>query len=140
MKVAIDTNILIYVLQGHGEFGEAARLVLSSFDKSDLLASEAVFAEILCNSVFTGNETALKRAKRFLEESDITYIPTSRQVYLDAAKLRRLRPTIKLPDAIHLASAWSNQADVFVTNDDLLVRASTDDRKITRLSHFAERL
>ncbi len=140
MKVAIDTNILIYVLQGHDQFGVSSRLVLSSFAKSDIFASEAVFGEILSNRVFTGNETALKRAKRFLEEADITYIPTTRQVYVDAARLRRSRPSIKLPDALHLVSAWMNQVDAFVTNDNDLVRCSTDDRKIVRLETFAGRL
>ncbi len=104
------------------------------------MASEAVFGEILSSSVFKSNETALKRAKRFLEGADITYQSTTRQVYMSAARLRRLRPTIKLPDAIHLASAWENQVDYFVTNDALLVKASTDDRKIIGLRAFAEKL
>lgn len=140
MKIAIDTNLLIYILQGHETFGEAAKLAASSYAKENVLASEAVFVEILASKVFTGNETAYKQAKSFLEQADITYIPTTRDVYLEAAKIRRSRPSIKLPDAIHLASAWMNDAEVFVTNDDSLVRVSTRVRKITKLPDFVQGL
>lgn len=138
-KIAVDTNVFIYVLQAHQEYGETAKLILSSYDQDSILASESIFAEILSSSVFVNNETAYKRAKAFLENAGITYIATTRQVYIEAAKIRRLRPAIKLPDAIHLASAWQNGAKVFITNDLKLVKLSTDARPIVTLARFADK-
>jgi predicted nucleic acid-binding protein len=140
MKVAIDTNLLIYVLQGHDSFGEPARQLMTSFSKADLVASEAVFGEILSNPLFQANAAAHKQAANFLENIDISYVATTRQVYLEAATLRRHQPSLKLPDAIHLASAWLSQAEVFVTNDKQLLRFSTRGHKIVSLLDFARDL
>lgn len=118
--VALDSNVFVYALEAHPDFGPAARHWLKTTDQP-IIASELVFAEVLAApSIRTAHaEQSLLSA---LESLDISWRNASKQVMLTAAAVRRQYPSVKLVDAMHLATAQVAGADTFVTNDAQLVK------------------
>jgi predicted nucleic acid-binding protein len=47
----------------------------------------------------------------------VTVAPVSRDILIEAARLRAQHPTLKLPDAIHAASVIAYQSAYFISND-----------------------
>jgi predicted nucleic acid-binding protein len=53
-----------------------------------------------------------------LEASDsLLVIPVSKALWIDAATLRARNTNLKLPDAVHAATAIANGAHDFISND-----------------------
>lgn len=112
--IALDTNIFIYVLNGHEQFGPLSAQLLKNKDPKT--ASRLVYAEILASPKLD-NEAMRSKALAFLDELDIKWQDVNNKVLMEAASLRRSRPKLKLIDALHLASAKISQAEMFFTND-----------------------
>jgi predicted nucleic acid-binding protein len=112
--IALDTNIFIYVLNGHEEFGPISAKLLKSKDTKT--ASRLVYAEVLASPKL---DDAILRSKTllFLDELDIKWQEISDAVLMEAAQLRRQQPTMKLVDALHVASAIVTHSETFFTND-----------------------
>lgn len=130
--VAFDTNIFIYVLQDHYEFGRHAAACLRAAGAQGT-ASELVYAELLGHqSLQTERHRAIAQA--FLDNQPFIFKPIDRHILIDAAKLRaRHTPLIGLGDAIHFATAMSVRADTFMTNDKQLARCTVPGLKIELL-------
>jgi predicted nucleic acid-binding protein len=47
----------------------------------------------------------------------LVLVPVDRFLWIDAATLRARTPALKLPDAVHAASALATGARDFITND-----------------------
>ncbi len=87
------------------------------------ISSELTLAEVLTKPIadakLTGN-WALVDAYRFSIQDKAnlqTIVPVSRAVLDMAADVRSENGSLRLPDAIHLATALSEACSVFVTND-----------------------
>ena len=112
--IALDTNVFIYILNGHEQFGPlAAKLLKSSGPK---MASRLVYAEVL-SSPKLEDEILRSKVLLFLDELDIKWQEINDNVNIEAARLRRQQPKLKLVDALHLASAIISNAEAFFTND-----------------------
>lgn len=118
-RVAIDTNVLVYLLEDSGPLaGKAATLV----DAIESGRFSAVFAAIGLAELASGPARAgdLALAERYAEElqsvDSLMIIPLTADVALDAAVICGHR-RIGLVDAIHLATARGAGATAFVTND-----------------------
>lgn len=118
-RVAIDTNVLVYLLEDSGLLaGKAATLV----DAIESGRFSAVFAAIGLAELASGPARAgdLALAERYAEElqsvDSLMIIPLTADVALDAAVICGHR-RIGLVDAIHLATARGAGATAFVTND-----------------------
>jgi predicted nucleic acid-binding protein len=79
-----------------------------------------------------GSEEAQRRVNWYRNsispQGSIPAMPINRDILQRAAELRARQRSIKLPDAIHLASAEASQAETFVTRDDRLSRLFDPDR------------
>jgi predicted nucleic acid-binding protein len=75
----------------------AAELLVKPFKDQD------ASAEAACRAILFGNE-------------GVSVGDVSREIIIEAASIRASR-TLKLPDAIHLATAKHFNCDVFLTND-----------------------
>jgi predicted nucleic acid-binding protein len=118
-KVYFDTNIFIYLLQDHQEFGEIClSIIQSAVDKElDGYSGDLVLAELLVKPLKDNNARAVKAVKDlFTEDTKIELLPHTRSAYITAAHLRA-NHKIKLPDALHIATALENQVEIFLTND-----------------------
>ena len=118
-RVYFDTNIFIYILENHFEFGETClSVVQSGADKElDGYSGDLVLAELLVKPLKDNNARAVKAVKDlFTEDTKIELLPHTRSAFITAAHLRA-NHKIKLPDALHLATAIENHIEIFLTND-----------------------
>jgi len=119
-RVYLDTNIWIYALEGYPAFAQDLTQLFQGIDRGNLsiVTSELSLAEVLIKP-FQNQDLAQQTAyKQLIRNSqNLTVIPVSREVLIEAAKLRA-SINIKLPDAIHAATALLTQCSTFLTNDE----------------------
>jgi len=130
--IALDSNIFIYVLEGHRDFGRPAAAVLRQAQNSGS-ASMFVYLELLSAPVFRDPKVR-NLAQSFLDNQNLIFIELDKNMLIEAAALRaRLTPKIGVGDAIHIASAIRAGADEFVTNDNNLLKVKLSHLKLTKL-------
>lgn len=130
--IALDTNLFIYVLEEHPEFGNRAALVLAEAQGNGM-ASELVYLELLSAPAFKRLEYK-RQALNFLEGQQLEFVPLDKTVLLQAAALRAARtPVLGVGDALHIASALRAGADTFITNDKALAKLTIPGLKIETL-------
>lgn len=132
-RIYLDTNALIAVLEKTGELNAAQRKLVGEIDEGELEAvtSELTLAECLVKPIAEKDEPLIRNYlsllaadSRFLHVSGV-----SRAVLLEAARIRA-GTGVKLPDAIHIATANISQCDAFVSNDRRLASANTMEFKL----------
>lgn len=117
--IALDSNVFIYLLNAHPEFGPKAEQAARNPDLK--VASELVFAEIFSSTKL--NNAALRHETRtFMEALPVNYLPISKDTNLLAGQLRRKNKKLALADALHIACALEAGAESFITNDKALTR------------------
>jgi predicted nucleic acid-binding protein len=116
--VALDANVLIYVLEGSEAFGAQARAVLDALDDGIIAASMATIGqvEILAGPARVADSHMFERTADEIRSMGITFAPLTEAVAEDAAWLRGTGG-IALVDAIHVASARAAGATALITND-----------------------
>jgi predicted nucleic acid-binding protein len=119
--VYFDANIVIYAVEGVSLFLDRIRILMSALNEAEIIGvtSELTIAETLIKPL-KEKQTEIQRAyQEFLTPTPgFRVIPINRPILEEAARLRATT-RLKLPDAIHLATALHLQCDSFVTNDDL---------------------
>ncbi len=119
-RVYLDTNIIIYAVEGFADYADQIHALLEAMDTGEIVAitSELTLAETLVKPL-KDQSLAIQQAYRtFLTPTiALEVIPISREILEDAAQLRA-SSKLKLPDAIQLATAFRKHCDSFLTNDD----------------------
>ncbi len=118
-RVYLDTNVFIYAIEGYPAFANALDEFFGSIDAGELRAftSELTLAEVLVRPLMDGNleiQAAYQQALQSSEEFEV--VPVSRDVLMEAARLRAVA-NLRLPDAIHGATAILSGCQTFLTND-----------------------
>jgi predicted nucleic acid-binding protein len=110
----LDTSIVIAVLNHHDALHQAARRsLLAARDRHALAISALSYAEILLGPLRAGDD-AVEIVERFAAQTSI--LDMSAPIARLAAELRALR-SLKLPDAVILATGLWHRADVILTGD-----------------------
>jgi predicted nucleic acid-binding protein len=115
----LDSNLYISVLSKD----RVSALVVELFSKAEskkvqLTSSALVYGEVLnAGSAANHNDVV-----QFLDVLPVTYAPLDKLIMVQAAKLRIENTALKLPDAIHLATAIIGQCDMFLSEDKQLVK------------------
>ncbi|MBD0302572.1 MAG: type II toxin-antitoxin system VapC family toxin [Tolypothrix sp. T3-bin4] len=117
--VYLDTNVFIYAIEGYSEFVDELNEFFNSIDAGNLRAftSELTLAEVLVRPLMDGNleiQTAYQQALQSSEGLEV--VPVCREVLIEAARLRSVA-NLRLPDAIHGATAILTGCETFLTND-----------------------
>ncbi len=116
----LDSNVFIYAHEGIPPYAEALRELFEEIDAERVRAttSELALAEVLVRP-FADGDTELQASYRDMIQPSGTFgvAPVSRAVLVEAARLRADSGSLKLPDAIHIATAKAAGCQVFVTND-----------------------
>lgn len=117
--IYLDTNIFIYALEGYSVFRPTLTALFESLDRQELTAvtSELTLAEALVKPLLdrhTEREAAYLQVLQ--SSSSLLVVPVSRAVLIAAARLRA-EADLKLPDAIHVATAQLSTCSTFLTND-----------------------
>lgn len=117
-RIALDSNVLIYLLEGQGPLAEAAGRLVDAIESGerDGVISAIGLAEILAGPANDGDAQAFELTAEALRDSRIQIIPLDAVTAGDAAWVRGSLG-IGLTDSVHLASARAAGATVFVTND-----------------------
>ena len=108
-KIYLDTAIFIYYLEQNPFY----------FNNNDtaLFTSAVTIEEYCVFPVSENNHESIENFDKFIDGMDISVIPVSRTIALEAAKFRAKYKGIKALDAIHLATAYISGCSLFVTND-----------------------
>jgi predicted nucleic acid-binding protein len=121
MLVYVDTNVFIEVYETGGPLQPALRLLFQAAADPllSLITSELTLAELSVEPIRHGRLDRLNAYRELIAEkgSMIRAVPVHRMIFDEAASCRAKSPALRLPDAIHLATAITEQCNVLITND-----------------------
>ncbi len=118
-RLALDSNLLIYLFETGGPEAKAVQRLLDAAEAAgaSLVVASLALAEV---SVYPAAIDDAVMAERYADAiqsiSRLDVVPLTAEIAIDAGLMRGRRGH-SLPDAIHLATAVSANASVFVTND-----------------------
>lgn len=117
-RLAIDSNVLIYLLDGAGPRAEAAAAIVDAIAEGRV---EGTFAsigltEVLAGPARAGDAARFERAADELRDLGLRIRPLDAETAVDAARLRG-SSDLGIADAVHIAIARAAGATVFLTND-----------------------
>lgn len=123
-----DTNILIYLLEGHEQYASIVADLLKQFTEQNgqLITSVITITEFLAGTTASSLET-LHRIPR------LQFISLDEALAESAAQLQRKHPAMHIGDAVHLATALESRATLFFTNDKLLAKIASEYMKVKSL-------
>ena len=117
--VAIDTAPLVFYIEDHVAYADRLEPLFQAVARGQvtLVTSVVTLIEVLVHPLRQGDH-ALAQAYNdlLLNSSGFTTVPVDAAIAQSAAELRS-GSRLKTPDAIHLATAITRSADVFLTND-----------------------
>jgi predicted nucleic acid-binding protein len=121
-KIYLDANFFIYALEEIAPWARIAKEILALLDQGRCAAvtSELSLAECLVKPLELGKaEIADAYLDLLKDRRSLAVVPIRRELLIEAARLRALS-RIKLPDAIHAATALQRSCSSFLTNDSRL--------------------
>lgn len=117
--VAIDTSVLIYLLEEHPEHARKARRLFECFEKGSLkgIFSIVGMIELLTGVKKKGRKDLAQDYKILLSRLSNFDIYSIDEDIVDIASDLRVSYGVRTPDAIHVATAMAKDATMFITND-----------------------
>ena len=137
MLIALDSNVFIAALSQNEEYSSIAQQLIRDIaqGKHRAITSSIAYGEIL--SVSTSNENNLDLESFFVHIENLSTIPAGDDICLKAGQLRKqYGPKLKLPDALHTATAMSVSVDMFITNDITLSKITKELLPTTLLAEW----
>ena len=132
-RVFWDTNLFVYLMEGHGRANQVAALRQRMMERDDeLLTSALTLGEVLVEPMEAGVQELRQRYENVITAGAVV-LPFDARAAPRFAEIRQDR-SIRAPDAIQLACASTAGVDLFITNDDRL------SRKRVRGIHFIQPL
>lgn len=118
-RVYLDANVFIYAVEHHPEHTAYLEALFDLLDRGlvDAFTSELTLAEVLAKPFEQKRANLVQLYESMIAPSAwLTVVPVGRAVLVHAA---RLGPELglKLPDAIHVASAATADCSTFLSND-----------------------
>lgn len=136
-RTYLDVNVFIYALEAHSRYLGLVTEIFEAIDHGQLTAvtSELSLAEALVKPCIDKRDDLQAIYKSAIAPAPHLDVPSvSREILIESAKVRA-QSKLRLPDAIHLATARMAGCQVFLTND-LGVRTA-DAIEIVHLADFA---
>ena len=118
-RLYLDTAPLIYYFEVNAAYIERMDRVFALIATSQIATFSAVhiLTEIMVKPLQEGNQELAEEYRDILVNNDAyTLIPVTLPIAGSAADLRA-RYNLRIPDALHVASAISSGCDALVTND-----------------------
>lgn len=119
-RVYFDSNVLVTAFENAGARSDHAWWLLHAVDAGDIFAatSEVTLAEVLVKPLEENDENRITTYQSVLTSAaGFEVAAVSRSVLIEAARIRGARRSIKLPDAIHLATAKQLGCRFFISGD-----------------------
>lgn len=118
-RLLLDTNVIIYFLQGIDPYGVVLNPLFRIIEEGRLQAVISVVteAELLVGPLKKKDKEAIAKVKLLLNEfPGLKVFPISRQIGQMAASIR-VETKLSLPDALIIATARATGCDAIVGND-----------------------
>jgi predicted nucleic acid-binding protein len=118
-RIYLDVNIWIYALEGYPDFNSDLTALFQAIDQGTLTAvtSELALAEALVKPIQDQDQAVQHLYQQAIaDRPNVEVIAIDRTTLITAAQLRATTK-LKLPDAIHAATALQAQCSTFLTND-----------------------
>lgn len=136
MKIALDTNILIYFLEGIEPCASKVENLLNTFIRreNEGFISTITVAEVLTGFYIAGDLERAREVKALLKDLTLggfRIVPVTFEIADLAASLRAKRGG-KLPDALIVATAIKQKADL-IYSQDLDLQRFREDIEVHRL-------
>ncbi|MEP9350858.1 PIN domain-containing protein [Xanthobacter sp. KR7-225] len=108
-RAYLDANVFIAALEHVGAHSDHAWWVLSAIEDGEVegVTSEITLAEILVKPMERRDEGVITAYQSMISSVPGFMVPSvDRAILIDAARLRTTQRALKLPDAVHVATAW----------------------------------
>jgi len=117
-RVALDSNVLIYLAEDFEGRGQVAGRVVAALIELDveMVLATVGLSEVLAGPAQSNDVIGFESLADELRELGLRLVPLDASIAEDAAWLRS-RARFDLIDAIHVASARAAGATLFLTND-----------------------
>jgi predicted nucleic acid-binding protein len=122
--LALDSNVFIAALSGAERYSDAAAELIRSIGSGK---NSAVYSTLALTEVLSLSKTEVRglSVNEFFEQlTGAQPYPISVAIGSLAGSLRVQHPSLRLADAIHLATALDGKVDVFITDDRPLTKVS----------------
>jgi len=122
-RAYLDSNVFIAALENPGAHSDHAWWIIHAIEDGDIAAvtSEITLAEVLVKPMEQGDVTLMAAYEGMIVSSGhFLVLPVGRDILLGAARLRAQRRSIRLPDAIHIATAFASSCSCVVSDDQRL--------------------
>jgi predicted nucleic acid-binding protein len=119
-RIYLDTNVFIAAYEARGARSDHAWWILDAVETGEFLAvtSELTLAEVLVGPLQDGDEELAGHYHNIVASDDgLDVAPVDRKVLIEAAMLRSFSRSLKLPDAIHVATARIRDCNFIVSDD-----------------------
>ncbi len=117
--VCVDTNFLIYLLEGVGELHEKSKRIFEHLimQETIVISSELTYMEVMVQPVKQDNHTLIEKYEQLFDDF-VKLQPITLPILKQATQYRaKTIPKQKTPDAIQVATAVVCQADWFISAD-----------------------
>jgi predicted nucleic acid-binding protein len=124
VRLYLDANAIIYVTEAVAPYFAAVVARIAEADAAPggiVLTSRLARLECRLKPLRNQDAVLLAAYDEFFASDPMLLIDIDADIIERATDLRA-RYNVKTPDAIHLAAAWQQQADVFLTGDAALAR------------------
>lgn len=118
--VYLDANVFIMAFEQAGARSDHAWWIFEAIEGGEIVGatSEITLAEILVKPTERGAlDLAAAYDKMIVSGPNFEVLQVRRDILTAAARIRAVRPSIRLPDAVHIASAIAMECTYFVTED-----------------------
>lgn len=117
--VAIDTSVLIYLLEEHPEHARKSRRLFERFEHGSMrgIFSIVGMIELLTGVKKKNRQDLAQDYKILLSRLPNFDIYSIDEDIVDIASDLRVTYGVRTPDAIHIATAIAKDATMFITND-----------------------
>lgn len=127
--VVLDASVVIAFLDAVDAHHRAAVAALTSVSSEDLVLPASAYSEVLVGPARRGRE-ALAAAREFVSDFALTVAPLDAGIAERAAALRAAHRSLKLPDALVIATADVLSAASVLTADRSWLRVTRRARSI----------
>lgn len=118
-RIYIDTVTVIYAVEQTPTYGVLLNPLWNNLQAGNLevFSSELALMETLVVPIRNSDTFLVDAYERLLRSPQMQLIPISQTILKEAARLRATTPSLRTPDAIHIATATTSGCTQFLTND-----------------------
>ncbi|WGV24979.1 type II toxin-antitoxin system VapC family toxin [Halotia branconii] len=118
-RIYVDTVTVIYAVEQTPTYGVLLNPLWHSLQARTLevFSSELTLMETLVVPLRNSDTFLVDAYERLLRSPQMQLIPISQTILREAARLRASTPSLRTPDAIHIATATTSGCTQFLTND-----------------------